>query len=109
MIPAWLPGFLPWLATSFSAIDDPDCPFEAVAASETEQKLEQALASLPIPYREVVLLVAVEGMAPAEAARICELKPEALRKRLSRARAMLSEKLLKKTAGLVPAASEARS
>jgi RNA polymerase sigma factor (sigma-70 family) len=89
--------------------EEPDCPFEAVAASETEKRLEQAMASLPLRYREVVLLVAVEGMAPAEAAEVCELKPEALRKRLSRARAMLAEKLLKKTAGLIAAASEARS
>lgn len=75
-----------------------DSPFEHAAASETEQALERALASLPLRYREVLLLVAVEGMSQEEAAGVLELKPEALRKRLSRARGMLEEKLAGPTA-----------
>jgi RNA polymerase sigma-70 factor (ECF subfamily) len=71
----------------------PGSPFEATAALETERELERALSALPLRYREVLLLVVVEGLPHEEAAQICELKPEALRKRLSRARAMLSEKL----------------
>jgi len=35
-------------------------PFEVVEASETERRLATALASLPLAYREAVLLVVVE-------------------------------------------------
>jgi RNA polymerase sigma-70 factor (ECF subfamily) len=85
------------------------CPFEAVAATETEARVERALASLPLRYREVLLLTAVVGLTPSEAAGVCELRPEALRKRLSRARSMLAERLEKRTPGLVPATDEAKS
>jgi RNA polymerase sigma-70 factor (ECF subfamily) len=81
-----------------------DSPFEHAAANETERMLELALASLPLRYREVLLLVALEGMSQEEAAGVLELKPEALRKRLSRARALLAAKLEKQTS---PVESEA--
>jgi len=68
-------------------------PFEATAASEIERRVEAALAALPVGYREVLLLVGVEGLRPAEAAEICGVTPEALRQRLSRARAMLARRL----------------
>ncbi|HSP07267.1 MAG TPA: RNA polymerase sigma factor [Acidobacteriota bacterium] len=70
---------------------DAQTPLAITAAHEISRRLESALATLRPAYREVLLLVAVEGMAPAEAAAICGLKPEALRKRLSRAREMLAE------------------
>ncbi|MBN2496798.1 MAG: RNA polymerase sigma factor [Deltaproteobacteria bacterium] len=66
-----------------------ESPFEHTAGSEMERRLERALAALPVRDREVLLLVAIEGLSPSEAAAICELKPEAFRKRLSRARARL--------------------
>jgi len=87
----------------------PDCPFESVAAGELELRLEQALASLPLQYREVILLVAIEEMSPSVVEKICELKPAALRKRLSRARKLLAQKLSKKAPGLDPVASEAKA
>jgi RNA polymerase sigma-70 factor (ECF subfamily) len=68
-------------------------PFEETAASETERRIEAALASLPAAYREVLLLVGIGGLQPAEAARVCGLTPEALRQRLHRARTLLSERL----------------
>jgi RNA polymerase sigma-70 factor (ECF subfamily) len=68
-------------------------PFEMTAANETERRLETALASLPAVYREVLLLVGVEGLAPAEAAVICGVSPETLRQRLHRARTMLIKRL----------------
>ena len=68
-------------------------PFEQASASETEKRLERALASLPVAYREVLLLVAVERLEPGEAARVLDLKPDALRQRLARARSMLAERL----------------
>jgi RNA polymerase sigma factor (sigma-70 family) len=68
-------------------------PFETAAASELERRVEHALATLPSRYREVLLLVAIEGFTPAEAAVVCGVRPETLRQRLSRARAMLAEEL----------------
>lgn len=68
-------------------------PFEATAASEAERRLEAALAGLPATYREVLLLVGVEGLTPTEAAAVCSISPEAMRQRLSRARALLAERL----------------
>lgn len=68
-------------------------PFEETATSEFERRVEAALASLPSTYREVLLLVAVDGLRPADAATVCGIRPEALRQRLSRARAMLAARL----------------
>jgi hypothetical protein len=56
-------------------------------------RLFNFLASLPRTYREVLLLVWVEGLTPAEAALVCGIRPEALRQRLSRARSLLADRL----------------
>jgi RNA polymerase sigma-70 factor (ECF subfamily) len=63
------------------------------AASETARRIEAALATLSFSCREALLLVAVEGLSPAEAAEICGVSPEAMRQRLSRGRALLAERL----------------
>ena len=68
-------------------------PFEQTAASQSERRIEAALADLPAPYREVLLLVGVEGMTPAEAAKICGVSPETMRQRLHRARTQLTRRL----------------
>jgi RNA polymerase sigma-70 factor (ECF subfamily) len=68
-------------------------PFDDAAADETERRLEALLGSLPLKYREAVLLVGVEGLAPEQAAEVLGVSPEALRQRLSRGRAMLRERL----------------
>jgi RNA polymerase sigma-70 factor (ECF subfamily) len=68
-------------------------PFEETAVRELERRLESGLATLPAPYREALLLVAVEGLSPSEAAGVCGLTSEAFRQRLSRARAALDKVL----------------
>jgi RNA polymerase sigma-70 factor (ECF subfamily) len=68
-------------------------PFESTVANETGRRIEEALASLPAPHREALLLTAVEGMKPAEAAAVCGVTPEAMRQRLSRARAAVARHL----------------
>ena len=68
-------------------------PFEELAASELERRIERALAALPASDREVLLLVSVNGVSPAEAAAICEVNAVTLRQRLSRARARLQRQL----------------
>jgi RNA polymerase sigma-70 factor (ECF subfamily) len=68
-------------------------PFEQTAGNELERRIEAALATLPGAFREVLLLVGVEGLRPVEAAVICGISPDALRQRLSRARALLEQRL----------------
>jgi RNA polymerase sigma-70 factor (ECF subfamily) len=81
-------------------------PFEETAASELEARLETALADLPERLREAVLLVAVEGVAPVEAAAICGVSPEAMRQRVSRGRALLAEMLDRRRPARRPALGE---
>lgn len=61
--------------------------------------LETALAKLPIASREVLLLVGVEGLEQEKVAEILGISWDALRKRLSRARAELHAKMEKVEAG----------
>lgn len=68
-------------------------PFDATVANETGRRIEAAIATLPAAHREALLLVAVEGMKPGEAAVVCGITPEAMRQRLSRARAAVAEYL----------------
>jgi RNA polymerase sigma-70 factor (ECF subfamily) len=72
---------------------DRSSPFEAAAASELERRIERALAALPSTSREVLLLVAVAGLDQADAAEVCGISADALRQRLSRARAQLARAL----------------
>ena len=67
--------------------------FETSVANETAARLEGAIAALPAVYREAILLVAVEGMKPSEAAAVCGVSGDAMRQRISRARAMIAGKL----------------
>jgi RNA polymerase sigma factor (sigma-70 family) len=71
----------------------PTSPFDHAARQEFERRLETALTSLPVTLREVLLLVGVEGLRPAEAAIVCGISQEALRQRLKRARALLQSRL----------------
>jgi len=68
-------------------------PFEFTLAGETGRRLEAEIAGLPVACREAVLLVALEGLRPAEAAEVCGISPEAMRQRLSRARTLLARSL----------------
>jgi RNA polymerase sigma-70 factor (ECF subfamily) len=81
-------GLALWLSPAPQA-----SPFEALAASETLRQIETSLAALPVAYREALLLVAAEGLSPSEASAVCGISPEAMRQRLSRARAFLARRL----------------
>jgi RNA polymerase sigma-70 factor (ECF subfamily) len=73
-------------------------PFESAAASQMGVRLERAFAALAERDREVLLLVAVERLDHTDAAAMLELTPEALRQRLSRARARLEAALAEQDA-----------
>ena len=55
--------------------------------------VEQALQRLRLEDRELLLLVGAEGLEPISVARMLELEPPTLRKRLARARRRLLEEL----------------
>ena len=68
-------------------------PFDLAAAGELQRRIERALSMLSPQHREVLLLVGHEGLTPTDAAAVCGISAEALRQRLSRARAALVEQL----------------
>jgi RNA polymerase sigma factor (sigma-70 family) len=68
-------------------------PFDATVANETGRRIEAALAELPAMYREALLLVAIDGLRPAEAAHVCGITPEAMRQRICRARSAMAQRL----------------
>jgi len=70
-----------------------ESPFEVAAHNEFEQRVEAALAALPVTLREALLLVGVEGLQPSEAAVVCGITAEAMRQRVRRARVLLAERL----------------
>ena len=71
----------------------PQSPFEKAASSEQEARLERALANLPLKYREIILLVLLDGMNTREAAAVCGIRYSAARTRLSRAKALLKREI----------------
>jgi RNA polymerase sigma-70 factor, ECF subfamily len=79
------------LLTLWPSREEWPSPFDIASAGELERKMELALATLPPQHREVLLLVGYEGFTPTEAAAVCSIAPEALRQRLSRARAALAQ------------------
>jgi RNA polymerase sigma factor (sigma-70 family) len=86
-------SFVPVLLTLWPSPPPWPSPFDLAVADELERRLERALSTLSPEHREVVLLVGHEGMTPTEAAAVCGISPEAVRQRLSRARAALAERL----------------
>jgi len=82
-----LAGDLPDVAS------DERSPLEAIADSQAQLALERAFAGLAPAYREVALLVGVEGLQPTEVAAILGQRPEAVRQRLACARAQLAAAL----------------
>jgi len=70
-----------------------ETPFDMTALNEFERRVEAGLAALPPLLREALLLTAVEGLSPSEAAAICDVTPEAMRQRVRRARTALAGQL----------------
>ncbi len=63
---------------------------EALAAGLDLARASAAIARLPETFREVLVLCALEELSSEDAAAILAISPEAVRKRLSRARAELA-------------------
>jgi RNA polymerase sigma-70 factor (ECF subfamily) len=81
-----------------SAIDDPE---RSMAQREIQHVIEGVIDELPEPFRLVLMTRVVEGMNVEETAEILDLKPETVKTRLHRARAMLRENVEKKIGPVV--------
>jgi RNA polymerase sigma-70 factor (ECF subfamily) len=81
-----------------SAADDPE---KSMAQREIQHVVESAIDELPEPFRLVFMTRVVEGMNIEETAEILDLKPETVKTRLHRARAMLRENVEKKIGPVV--------
>jgi len=68
-------------------------------AEPDSELLRQAIAALPVRYREVVVLCDLEGRSYEDAAGIAECAVGTVRSRLHRARALLAKKLTSKVTG----------
>jgi RNA polymerase sigma-70 factor, ECF subfamily len=91
-------------------VDPARRPDEELSASRLEAALEQAIAALDRPYREVLLLRDVEGLSAAEVAEVTGLSVPAVKTRLHRARGRLREALapVMATGGLRAASARTR-
>jgi RNA polymerase sigma-70 factor, ECF subfamily len=79
-------------------------PEKTMAQREIQHVVEHAIDELPEPFRLVFITRVVEGMNVEETAEILDLKPETVKTRLHRARAMLRESVERK---IGPVAMEA--
>jgi RNA polymerase sigma-70 factor (ECF subfamily) len=71
---------------------DPD-PLGDLTQAEELDALRRAVLSLPLPYREAVVLCDLQEMAYAEAAEVLACAVGTVRSRLHRGRALLTEKM----------------
>jgi RNA polymerase sigma-70 factor (ECF subfamily) len=76
-----------------STADDPE---KSMAQREIHQVVEGAIDELPEAFRLVFITRVVEGMNVEETAELLDLKPETVKTRLHRARAMLRDNVEKK-------------
>ncbi len=81
-----------------SAADDPE---KSMAQREIQHVVEGAIDELPEPFRIVFITRVLEGMNVEETAEILDLKPETVKTRLHRARAMLRDNVEKKIGPVV--------
>ena len=70
-------------------------PLDEVLLTDEQRQVEQAIATLGEKFREVLLLVGVDGLTSEQAAQVLGITPVAVRQRLSRARGQLAEALRK--------------
>ena len=75
--------------------DERPTVLDSLTRAETVQAVRAAIASLPGAYREAVVLCELQEMSYLDAAAIAECPVGTIRSRLHRAKALLSEKLVR--------------
>jgi len=79
-----------------------EIPSESLERRELKLLLQQAIATLPDIYREVLMLRDVEELDTAEAAQVLQISVAAVKVRLHRARLMLQKMLAPQLAKMNP-------
>lgn len=79
------------VAAGWLGAPPPPDPLERAVADERARLTERAIGGLPLAYREVALLVAVEQLSHEEVGAVLGLRADAVRQRWSRALAMLRD------------------
>ena len=74
-------------------IDEHISPFEYAASSEIRAQVEEALRHVPEPFRTIVVLRDLEGLAYDEIAEILNVRMGTVKSRLMRGRAVLKQNL----------------
>jgi len=78
---------------SLSLIDKQPDPERMVAQREIQRLLERAIDHLPQNFRMVLVMRTIEGMSVEETAELLGIRPETVKTRLHRARALLRARL----------------
>ena len=91
-LPAGLPAGALAKAGGLAEADAPSV-LDSLSRDETIKTVRAAVASLPAPYREVVVLCELQEMSYVDAAAIVQCPVGTVRSRLHRAKAMLTMKL----------------
>lgn len=68
-------------------------PHQHVLDKELQEAIEKAIAGLPVIYRDVYILADVEGMSNGTIGKLLNLRVQAVKSRLHRARLMMREVL----------------
>jgi RNA polymerase sigma-70 factor (ECF subfamily) len=87
-----------WQAIAAPSDDEP--PSVAMRKADREQ-IDEAIAGLPVAYREVLVLRELEGLSYADIARIAEIPVGTVMSRLARARALMRSALTPTTRPLL--------
>ena len=74
-------------------VDEHESPFEMAAQAEVRSRVEAELREVPDPFRTVVILRDIEGLAYEEIAEILNVNLGTVKSRLMRGRAHLKARL----------------
>ncbi len=88
-------------ADSMSLADGQPDPERIVAQREIQALLEREIDRLPPEFRLVLIMRTIEGMSIEETAMLLGIRPETVKTRLHRARALLKAKLQKDIGPLI--------
>ena len=95
------PGVLEAQIIQFPLSASSEDPEKSMAQRQIQQVVEHAIDDLPEAFRIVFITRVIEGMNVEETAEILGLKPETVKTRLHRARAMLRDNVEKKIGPVV--------
>jgi RNA polymerase sigma-70 factor (ECF subfamily) len=95
------PGVLEAQIIQFPNSAQSEDPEKSMAQREIQHVVERAIDDLPEAFRIVFITRVIEGMNVEETAEILALKPETVKTRLHRARAMLRDSVEKKIGPVV--------